>query len=110
MTKFNVTYEVYPAPTDEDEESCGENTKAGFIAEGVRLAEAIYLVNETESSHCSQSFIEASDSRIEDANWITVYNSANWDDGETENRSLHIPDSVTGASRKRIARLLGISR
>lgn len=109
MTTFSVTYEIYPASTD-NEEFYYSDGNSGFIAQNVSLRDAIDYVNQTRSSHCSQQCIEANDSRIDNAEWFTVYNSMDWDDGRTENRSLHIPDSVTGASRRRIARLLGISR
>lgn len=102
MTTFNVTYEIYPA----DMKHCEEG-ESGFVIQNVGLREALDYVNGTKSNCCSQVCIEASDSRTEDARWITVYNSANWDNGDTETRSLHIPDSVTGASRRRIAKLLG---
>lgn len=104
MITFNVTYEIITEESAED----GDSAECGFIAENVSLREAIDSVMQTESSHCSQSGVEASDSYVSEARWFTVYNSANYLSGEIENRALHIPDSVTPASRKRIARLLGV--
>ena len=102
---FSVTYEIL---TEESIEH-GEAEESGFVAENISLREAIDLVQKTESNHCSQSGIEPSDSRVDCARWFTVYNSADYINGNIENRSLHIPDHVTPASRKRIARLLGVS-
>ncbi len=105
MPTFSVTYEIY---TEESAEN-GDSESSGFQCENVSLREAIDAVCNTDSNTRSQSSIEANDS-IENCRWVTVYNSVDWISGETENRSLHIPDSVTASSRKRIARLLGITR
>ncbi len=102
---FSVTYEIITEESAED----GEAAEHGFIGENLSLREAIDLVGETESSHCERSCVEASDSRIGEARWFTVYNSADWIDGNAESRSLHVPEGVTASSRRRIARLLGIN-
>jgi hypothetical protein len=105
MTRFDVTYELFTESLLEE----GDTVETGgFIAEWVSLRDAIQLVTETESHRCEQLTIEASDSCTAAARWFTVYNNADWVTGETENRSLHIPHHVTGASRRRIARLLGV--
>jgi len=103
-TLFNVTYEIITKESAED----GEAEEHGFICEAVSLRDAIGAVTSTESCHCEQSGVEANDSRVEHARWISVYNSMDWISGNYENRSLHIPESVTPASRRRIARLLGV--
>jgi len=105
MNKFNVTYEII---TEESSEN-GETEEIGFVVENVKLREAIDLVTSTESPHCSQSAIEANDSLVEHARWFTVYNSADYITGKTENRALHLPENTTGSSRRRIARLLGVN-
>ena len=102
MLGFDVTYEIITEESAED----GEAADDGFIAENVSLREAIDLVGSTDSCHCERSGIEASDSREDHAQWVTVYNSASWQNGETENRSLHIPRHVTPSSRRRIVRLI----
>jgi hypothetical protein len=104
MAQFHVTYEIVTEASADD----GDCEDCGFVAENISLREAIDLVNATESSHCEQSGIEANDSCISNARWITVYNSADWIEGRAESRSLHIPDNATAASRRRIARLLGV--
>jgi hypothetical protein len=104
MVRFNVTFEII---TEESAEN-GEAEENGFIDEGLTLREALDCVTATDSCHCEQSGIEASDSRISEARWFTVYNGADYLSGIYENRSLHIPDCVTASSRQRIARLLGI--
>jgi hypothetical protein len=100
---FSVTYEII---TEESAEN-GEAEDGGFIARDCDLRWAIALVNATDSCHCSQSAIEPSDSVM--PRWFTVYNSADYITGVTENRSLHIPEHVTASSRRRIGRLLGSS-
>lgn len=104
MPVFAVTYEIITEESARD----GDSAAHGYVDQNLSLRDAIRIVNETESSHCSQECIESSDSRVESARWFTVYNSMSWIDGECENRSLHIPDSVTPSSRRRIARLLGV--
>lgn len=101
MVKFAVTYEIV---TEESAEN-GEAAESGFLEENVRLGEAIDLMMSLPSGVAS---IEASDSRVTEARWITAYGSQAWEDGSYENRSLHIPDTVTASSRRRIARLIDI--
>lgn len=102
---FQVTYEII---TQESAEH-GDCDEQGYIAESVSLREAIDLVNSTRTSHVDcQSGVEASSSIPEMANWFTVYNGMEYLTGAHENRSLHFPDSITGASRKRIFDLLGV--
>lgn len=105
--QFCVTYERW------DESSCeaGETDDRGFVIQDVSLGDAIRLGLEyTRPEWCGSC--EPSDSRIGHARWLTFYR---WNDGTREyyrtgieeQRSLHIPDSVTASSRKRIARLFG---
>lgn len=103
MPLFDVSYEIITEASAED----GEAESCGFVGEGLSLRDALDMVQQTESCHCSQSSIEASDSRITEARWITVYNSMDYISGDYENRSLHMPDSLTPSSRRRVARLLG---
>ena len=69
-----------------------------FMTSGTRTSE----VDGVES-------VQPSDSRIEDARWFTVTNGPEFRTGARESRSLHIPDGVSGASRRRIGRLLGLA-
>lgn len=104
MQRFNVTFELI---TEESAE-VGEAEETGFIAHDVGLREGLDLVRQTETNQCEQTGIEANESPIRAPRWITVYNSPDRKDGITENRSLHIPEHVTDASRRRICRLFGL--
>jgi hypothetical protein len=106
MRKFAVTYEVWSA---EDSE-LGATDEKGFELEDGSLREAIDAVTSTRTSAVDGvECIEPSCSVITEARWITITNGMEYETGARESRSLHIPDSVTGASRKRIARLLGVN-
>ena len=104
MLKFNVTYEII---TNESAEN-GEVESDGFVGQDMSLRDALNVVTDSNTRHCGISSVEASDSRIDQAQWFTVYNNPDLYTGEYENRSLHIPDSVTPSSRMRIARALGV--
>lgn len=105
MTKFDVTYEIITEASAEN----GEAEESGFVVQDVCLRDAIGHVRETESPHCGEAGMEASDSCVGEAQWLTVYNTMDYISGKYENRSLHFPDNLTPSSRRRIARLLGIS-
>jgi hypothetical protein len=104
MITFAVTYEIITEASTED----GEAEETGFISRDADLRSALRLVQETDSAHCSQTGIEASDSDPTAARWFTVYNSADYITGAYENRALHLPENTTASSRRRVARLLGI--
>ncbi len=97
MITFDVTYEIV---THESAEH-GDAEERGFAAKGVRLREAI-----SEIGHCAH---QADCSPIAGARW---YTNCEYDEdfrtGARESRSLHMPNSLTEASRMRIARLLGV--
>ena len=99
MAKFNVTYENITPESAEH----GDAESRGFIAQGVTLREALEQV--TLGSH-----VEANCSPVADPHWFTFY-AHNYDyiTGETENRSLHLPDSLTESSKQRIAKFIGCS-
>jgi len=105
MAKFNVTYEIVTPESAENSEA----DEIGFIAEGVSFREAVEEVQLTRTCDVDGIMgIEASDSRIEAARWFTIYNGAEFETGARESLSLHVPDHVTAASRRRIARILGV--
>ena len=105
MYGFNVTYEIV---TQESAEQ-GDSADSGFIAENVPLREAIDLFQQCRTSRCgSGDGIEADEFPIRAPRGFTCYNGMEYETGDYESRSLHIPDSVTDASRRRIARLLGL--
>lgn len=106
MAKFNVTYEIV---TDESAEQ-GDCEERGFISKNVSLRDALDDMSATRTSRCAGVIcIEPSCSDIGQALWITVDNGMEYETGDYESRSLHIPDHVTAASRRRIARLMGAS-
>ena len=102
---FSVTYERW----DEAATEAGDTDDRGFVIEGVSLRDALRLGLEYRDPSWAGA-CEASASNHRAARWLTFYD---WNEGtreriETgivEQRSLHIPDSVTPSSRKRIAAL-----
>lgn len=100
---WSVTYEIVTPESAEN----GDADERGYISQGVTLREAIEDVHATRTSQVSGiECVEANDSRPECARWITVYNGAEYLTGAHESRSLHMPDSLTAASRARLVRLV----
>jgi len=100
---FNVTYEIVTEASAEH----GEAEERGFIVEGASLRDALQAVCETRTSFVDGvECIEANDSGIDHARWITVYNGMEYETGAHESRSLHMPEHLTAATRRRIYRLL----
>ena len=97
---FSVTYNIVSNE--------GDFNESGFVAENVRLRDAIGELFDTHTTHCGGvESIEPSDSDIGSARWFTVNNSMEYLTGEHESRALHLPGSITRASRIRLARLIG---
>lgn len=105
VTGFNVTFERW----DEVSVEAGDTDDRGFVIEDVSLTDAVRLGLEARyPSWCTLP--EPSDSRISHARWLTFGGyEETWRSGVEESRSLHIPESVTPSSRKRIARLFGLN-
>lgn len=107
MAKFSVTYEQW---TEADVEA-GDTDTRGFIIEDCSFRDAVRLGLEYREPSWAGP-CEPSASNIAAARWLTFYD---WNEGTrdriergiNEQRSLHIPDNVTQASRKRICRLFG---
>ena len=104
MRGFNVTFERF-FPHEPEEDIC-EADESGFEAENVSLRDAIKYAGGIRGNW------EANEWPIRSPRWFTnaSYNDGTcefYEQGITESRSLHIPEHVTGASRRRIARLLG---
>jgi hypothetical protein len=73
------------------------------------LREALDAVRETRTNEVDGvQCIQPSDNIADQARWFTITNGMEFRTGARESRSLHVPDNVTAASRRRIARLLGI--
>jgi hypothetical protein len=105
MPKFHVTYEIVTPESAEQ----GDVDERGFEIENATLREAIEVVHATRTNRVDGvNSIDASCSRIEDAEWFTITNGMEFETGAYESRSIHMPSSVTGASRRRIAKLLGV--
>ena len=97
---FSVTYNIVSNE--------GDFNESGFVAEDVGLRDAIGELFDTRTAHCGGvESIEPSDSDVGSARWFTVNNSMEYLTGECESRSLHLPKSITRASRIRLARLIG---
>lgn len=97
MPKFNVTYEIVTPESAAE----GDAEERGFISEDVSLREAVRDLGGTA--------YEANEWPVTSPRWFTnsEYNE-DYKTGGRESRSLHIPETVTTASRLRIARLLGV--
>lgn len=108
MPKFNVTYERW----DEEALEAGDTDDRGFVVEDVPLREAMSSGLEYARPSFA-GYCEPSDSRIEDARWLTF---VKWNDctrenieqGIDEQRALHFPENLTASSRRRVARLFGV--
>lgn len=100
---FNVTYDILTPESAEN----GEAEESGFIVQDATLREALDAVRDTRTSACGGIEAIEPNSSHGHFSWITVYNGMEYETGAQESRSIHIPDSVTMASRKRIAKLLG---
>jgi hypothetical protein len=105
MILFNVTYEK----VNEESAAEGDAFDRGFIVHDVRLRDAVYYVcGSTEPQNLS--YCEANDSRHESARWfdfakVNEGTREEIEQGIEESRAIHVPDKVTGASRKRLAKL-----
>jgi hypothetical protein len=102
---FSVTFERW----SHDDAEAGDTDDRGYVIEDCSLTDAIHQGLECHVPSWAGA-CEPSDSRAGCERWLTFYR---WNDGtreyyETgteEQRSLHIPDHVTAASRRRIVRL-----
>lgn len=95
---FCVSYEIWT----EDSADNGDAEERGVIDEDLPLREAIKEVRRTRTN-----LVGGIESVSTDVRWITVSNSAEYETGARESRTLHLPDTITPASSRRIARLLG---
>jgi hypothetical protein len=107
MRGFSVTFERY-LPHDDDEDVC-EPDDIGVVVHDVTLRDAMRLGLEyTRPDWAGQCEADCYPPR--GARWLTfpAWNEGTREEieqGISEARSLHIPDSVTDASRGRIVRL-----
>lgn len=98
---FSVTFETVTPESAEH----GDFEDSGFVSENVSLREAVETLgygNGRVEANCYPVNLHCV------PRWFTAYQtSENYTTGETENRSLHLPDNITPSSALRIARLLG---
>lgn len=107
MTRFNVTFDHVTEASAE----AGDFDKVGFIAEGVSLREAIDILRDTagETLYGPDGHVHADNGpdpvRVR---WVSMHIPFPYHDPEilSETRSLHIPETVTDASTRRILRLI----
>jgi hypothetical protein len=100
-----VTYEI----VTEESAADGDAAERGFICEDVGLRDAIEAFTGTRTNRLdSGDGVEANNSQIDCARWFTMYNGMEYETGEYESRSIHLPDQCTASTRRRIARLLGV--
>jgi len=105
MRKFNVTFEIVTPESAE----YGEAESRGFIGRDMALRDAVAAFHETRTSQVDGvTAIEPNDSRIDSARWTTIINGMEYLTGACESRSIHLPESLTGATRRRLCRLLGV--
>ena len=99
---FNVTYSIVSQESAEHGEAC----ETGLISEGVGLREAIDGVTGTRTSHVTSVHAVEFDGSHPPFRWITVTNGIEYLTGDTEERTLHMPEGITEASARRIMRLI----
>lgn len=100
MKRFTVTYEIVTPESAEH----ADVAERGFIAPGdwhqqeresMSLRDAVKLVGICEDS----------------GYWLTECDGRdNYQTGANERRSLHMPDDISGASYRRIARIFGAAK
>ena len=104
MAGFNVTFEIVTPESAEN----GDAEEIGFIGTGLTLRDAIEAVRDTRTSLVDGvEYILCDSIPCDRPRWITVSNGMEYETGAHESRSLHIPSSVSDASARRIARMLG---
>ncbi len=95
---FSVTFETITLESAEH----GDAETRGYVVQDVGLREAI------DELGYGNGGIEANCYPVDMPRWFTAYGVREcYRTGETENRSLHLPDRLTNATRLRIARLIG---
>jgi len=102
--RFSVTFEIV---TQESAEN-GDAEERGYICEAEALRDALKDVHSTRTNEVEGcNGIECDSSPCVAPRWVTVSNGMEFRTGAYESRSLHIPQGVTPASARRIARLVG---
>jgi hypothetical protein len=104
MAQFSITYDIV---TEESAEH-GDYVDYGFIDTNLTLRDAIKLVFQTRTNAVDGvTSIECDSCPAVNPRWVTVTNGMEFETGDYESRSLHMPDSLSPATRRRIAKLMG---
>ena len=108
MKGFAVTFERYTTESVEN----GDAEERGYLLQNATLRDALAEFESLDALDSIEADVHPV-SRAHPPRWFTATQGSDrylyLDEGdEGESRSLHIPDSVTVASRLRIARLLGV--
>lgn len=104
MYRFIVTYEIVTPESAEN----GESDEQGYECIGCTLRQAVEAVTGTRTNAVDGvECVEPSASDISAARWVTVLNGMEFETGAQESRSLHFPDHMTAASKRRVCRMLG---
>lgn len=103
--KYDVTFERWTDPDAEQEPPC-EPAESGYLVQAIGLREALEYIRDEPSSRCSLDSVQPSASWVEGARWISWYYGADYETGEALTLSLHLPETMTTASRARLIRLL----
>ena len=105
MAKFSVTYEI----VTEESAAEGDAAERGYEVEDGTLREAVRALFGTRTNLVDGIESISTDSwPCRDPRWITVTNGMEFETGDNESRSLHLPRELTRATRRRIARLCGV--
>lgn len=112
--RFHLTYEVVTEASARD----GEAAESGWLdsggyrvtekPDGLQLCDAVELFR-SESADSVQVEPDSAPMRHSPPRWISAIPTSCDEYGESVTVSLHIPPGVSGPSRIRIARLLGVS-
>jgi hypothetical protein len=104
MQTFAVTYEIITHESAAD----GEAEESGYISEDASLRNAIADLTATRTSHVDGvNSIECDEYPVRAPRRVSVCNGMEYLTGAYEMRTIHFPNSLTPATRRRIAKLLG---
>ena len=100
---FTVTYEIVTPESTE----LGDYLELGCVKTGVPVREPLEEVWSTRTSQVDGILcVEADNSEWTEARWVTVHNGMEYLTGAYESRSIHFPAHLTGATRKRLVRVV----
>ena len=95
---FDITFETISPESAENVDF----EETGFLHEGLSFREAMDVLRWASGCH-----VEADCYPVRNPRWFTFYNAEeNFATGSITNYALHIPEHITEASRRRIAKLV----